>query len=123
MSIDYKYYDINAFNELNLNKSFSFATLHLNIALLSKHFHDILQVSNLQWLSVCSCTKGVCSNIVAVTHTSSYLWKFQIFHFEFVKIVMALEKKAFLKNFVELFFVEQGSYTILPNMKPKKLEL
>ena len=36
---------------------------------------------------------------------------------------MALEKKAFLKNFVELFFVEHGSYTILSNMKPQKLEL
>ena len=44
-------------------------------------------------------------------------------NFEFVKIVMALEKKAFLKNFVELFFVEQGLYTILSNMKPQKLEL
>ena len=74
---------------------------------------------------------GIRSQIFVVNQSVSYaeliefnyLWKFQIFHFEFVKIVMASAKKAFFKYFVELFFVEQGSYTILPNMKPNKLEL
>ena len=38
---DSKYHDINAFNILNINKNSSLATLHLNIALLSKHFEDL----------------------------------------------------------------------------------
>ena len=41
MSLDSKYYDINDFNKLSINKNSSFATLHLNIASLSKHFDDL----------------------------------------------------------------------------------
>ena len=41
MSIDCKYYDINDFNKLNINKNPFFATLHLNIESLSKHFYDL----------------------------------------------------------------------------------
>ena len=40
VSIDSKYHDINDFNKLNINKNPSFATLHLKIALLPKHFED-----------------------------------------------------------------------------------
>ena len=41
MSIDSKYYDINDFNKLNINKNSSLAALHLNIVSLSKHFDDL----------------------------------------------------------------------------------
>ena len=41
VSIYSKYHDINDFNKLNINKNSSLATLHLNIALLSKHFEDL----------------------------------------------------------------------------------
>ena len=41
VSLDFKYYDINNFNKLSINKSSSFATLHLNIASLLKHFNDL----------------------------------------------------------------------------------
>ena len=41
VSIDSKYHDINDFNKFNINKNSSFATLHLNIASLSKHFDDL----------------------------------------------------------------------------------
>ena len=40
-SIDPKYHDINNFNKLNINKNPSLATLHLNIASLSKYFEDL----------------------------------------------------------------------------------
>ena len=40
-SIDSKYHDINDFNKLNIKKNSSLATLHLNIASLSKHFDDL----------------------------------------------------------------------------------
>ena len=41
VSIDSKYHDINDFSKLNINKNSSPATLHLNIASLSKHFEDL----------------------------------------------------------------------------------
>ena len=41
VSIDSKYHDNNDFNKLNINKKSSLATLHVNIALLSKHFEDL----------------------------------------------------------------------------------
>ena len=41
VSIDSKSHDINDFNKLNINKNSSLATLHLNIASLSKHFEDL----------------------------------------------------------------------------------
>ena len=41
MSVDSKYHDINDFNKLSINKNSSFATLHLNIASLSKHFENL----------------------------------------------------------------------------------
>ena len=41
VSIDSKYYDVNDFNKLIINKSSSFATLHLHTASLSKHFDDL----------------------------------------------------------------------------------
>ena len=40
-SIDPKYHDINNFNKFNINKNPSLATLHLNIASLSKYFEDL----------------------------------------------------------------------------------
>ena len=39
--IDSKYHDINNFGKVNVNKNPSLATIHLNIALLSKHFKDL----------------------------------------------------------------------------------
>ena len=39
--IDSKYYDLNDFNETDINKHSSFSALHLNIASLSKHFEDL----------------------------------------------------------------------------------
>ena len=52
-SIDFKYYDINNFNKLSINKNSSFPTLRLNIASLSeqnfwsllKHYFDIIGIS------------------------------------------------------------------------------
>ena len=41
VSIDSKYYDVNDFNKLSINKSSSFATAHLHTASLSKHFDDL----------------------------------------------------------------------------------
>ena len=41
VAIDSKYQDINNFNKLNINKHSSLATLHLNVASLSKHFEDL----------------------------------------------------------------------------------
>ena len=41
VSIDSKSHDTNDFNKLNINKNSSLATLHLNIASLSKHFEDL----------------------------------------------------------------------------------
>ena len=41
MSVDSKYHDINDFNKLSINKNSSFATLHLNIASLSKNFENL----------------------------------------------------------------------------------
>ena len=41
MFIDSKYYDINDFNKLNINRNFSFVSLHLNIASLSQRFDDL----------------------------------------------------------------------------------
>ena len=38
---DSKYHDINDFNKLIINKNSSLATLHLNIASLSKNFEDL----------------------------------------------------------------------------------
>ena len=49
VSIDYKYHDINDFNKIITNKNSTFARLHLNIALLSKHFdylHNYLTFLN-----------------------------------------------------------------------------
>ena len=47
VSINSKYYDINDFNKLSTNKSSYFATLHLNIASLSKHFDDLQNLLSL----------------------------------------------------------------------------
>ena len=46
VSIEYHYvsiehHDINNFNKLSINKISSLATLHLDIASLSKHFEDL----------------------------------------------------------------------------------
>ena len=41
VSINSKYHDINDFNKFNINKNSSLATLHLNIASLTKHFEDL----------------------------------------------------------------------------------
>ena len=47
VSIDYKYYGINDFIQLNTNKNSTLARLHLNIALLLKHFHDLHNLHNI----------------------------------------------------------------------------
>ena len=48
VNIDSKYHGIDDFNKLDINKYLSFATLHLNIILLSKPFEDFTKLNEMK---------------------------------------------------------------------------
>ena len=48
------------------------------------------------------------SNVFAVSHTSSYVWKYQFFPIKFVKMVLASEKNQFFQYFLKLLFWKTG---------------